>query len=125
MKLWREKNAIEMYSVHNKEKSVAAERFIRTLKDKIYQYMASISKNVYVDKLDDIINKYNNTYYRAIEINSIDVKSVIYNDFDKENNDEGPKFKVDDHVKMSKYKNTFAKGYASNWPEEVFVTKNV
>ena len=57
-------NDIEMYSIHNEEKSVVAERFIRTLKTKIYKYMASISKNVYIDRLDDIVNEYNNTYHR-------------------------------------------------------------
>ena len=55
-----------MYSIHNERKSVVAERFIKTLKNKIYKYVASISKNVYIDKLDDIVNKYNNTYHRTI-----------------------------------------------------------
>ena len=62
MKSWLEKNDIEMYSTHNEGKSVVAERFIRTLKNKIYKYMTSISKTVCIDKLDDIVNKYNNTY---------------------------------------------------------------
>ena len=56
------KNDVEMYSTQNNEKSVIAERFIRTLKNKIYKYMNLISKNVYIDKLDEIVNKYNNTY---------------------------------------------------------------
>ena len=63
MKSWLEKNDIEMYSTHNKEKSVVADRFIRTLKNKTYRYMTSISKNVYVDKLDDMVNKFNNAYH--------------------------------------------------------------
>ena len=67
MKLWLEQNYIEMYSTHNGGKSVIAERFIRTLKNKIYEYMASILKNVYIDKLDDIVNKYNNTLRRTIK----------------------------------------------------------
>ena len=62
MKSWLEKNDIEVYSTHNEEKSVIAERFVRTLKSKIFKYMTSVSKNVYIDKLDDIANKYNNTY---------------------------------------------------------------
>ena len=62
MKSWLEKSAKEMYSTHNQEKSVVSERFIRTLRNKIYKYMTLISKNVYIDKLDDIVNKYNNTY---------------------------------------------------------------
>ena len=68
-------NDIEMYSTHNKGKSVIAERFIRTLKNKIYKYLTSISKHVYTDKLDDIVNKYNNTYHRTIKIKTIDAKS--------------------------------------------------
>ena len=60
-KKWLKDNDIEMYSIHNEGKSVVAERFIRTLKNKIYKYMTSISKNVYIDKLDDIVNEYNNT----------------------------------------------------------------
>ena len=63
-----------MYSIHNEGKSVVAERFIRTLKNKIYKYMTSISKNVYIDKLDDIVNEYNNTYHRTIKMKPIDVK---------------------------------------------------
>ena len=61
MKSWLEKNAIKMYSTHNEGKSVVAERFVRTLKNKIYKYMTSVSRNVYIDKLDDIVNEYNNT----------------------------------------------------------------
>ena len=63
-----------MYSIHNEGKSVVAERFIRTLKTKIYKYMTSISKNVYIDKLDDIVNEYNNTYHRTIKMKPVDVK---------------------------------------------------
>ena len=121
MKSWLEKNAIEMYSAHNKEKSVVAERFIRTLKNKIYKYMTSVSKNVYIDMLDDIVNEYNNTYHRKIKMKSIDVKDYIYINFGKESNNKDPKFKIGDHVKMSKYKNVFAKGHTPNWSEEVFV----
>ena len=73
-KKWLKDNDIEMYSIHNEGKSVVAERFIRTLKTKIYKYMTSISKNVYIDKLDDIVNKYNNTYNRTIKMKPVDVK---------------------------------------------------
>ena len=66
MKPWIEKYDIEIYSTHSEGKSVAAERFIRTLKDIIYNYMTSVSKNVYNDKLDDMVNKYNNTYHNTI-----------------------------------------------------------
>ena len=75
MKSWPEKNKIEIYSTHHEGKSVVAERFIRTLKNKIYKFMTSISKNVYIDILDDIINKYNNTYHRTIKMKPVDVKS--------------------------------------------------
>ena len=73
-KKWLKDNDTEMYSTHNEEKSVAAERFIRTLKNKIYKYMTSISKNVYIDKLADIVDEHNNTYYRTIKMKSTDVK---------------------------------------------------
>ena len=112
-----------MYSTHNEGKSVVAERFIRTLKNKINKYMTSMSKNVYIDKIDDIVNEYNNTYHRAIKMKPIDVKNNAYINIDKEVNDKKPKFKVGDHVRISKYKNTFAKGYAPNWSEEIFLIK--
>ena len=125
MKLWLEKYAMEMYSTHNEGKSVVAERFIRTLKNKIYQYMSLISKNVYVDKLDDIVNKYNNAYHRTIKMKAVDVKSSTYVDSSKEINDEDHKFKIGDIVRISKYKNIFAKSYVPNRSEEVFVNKKV
>ena len=125
MKSWLEKNDIEMYSTHNEGKSVIAERFIRTIKNKIYKYMTSISKNVYIDKLDDIVNKYNNTYHSTIKMKPVDVKSNTYIDSSKEINDKDPKFKIGDIVRISKYKNIFAKGYVPNWSEEVFVIKKV
>ena len=114
-----------MHSTNNEGKSVAAERFVRTLKNKIYKYMTSISKNVYIDKLDDTVNEYSNTYHRTIKMKPIDVKDSTYINIDKEVNDNGPKFKVGDHVKISKYKNLFAKGYSPNWSEEVFVIKKI
>ena len=114
-----------MYLIHNEGKSVVAERFIRTLKTKIYKYMTSISKNVYINKLDDIVGQYNNTYHRTIKIKLVDVKDNSYIDFKKEVNDKDHKFKVGDHVRISKYKNIFAKGYTPNWSEEVFVISNI
>ena len=94
-----------MYSIHNEGKAVVAERFIRTLKTKIYKYMTSISKNTYIDKLDDIVNEYNNTYHRTIKVKPVDVKDNTYIDSSKEVNDKDPKFKFGDHVRISKYKN--------------------
>ena len=125
MKSWLEKNDIEMYSTHNEGKSVIVERFIKTIKNKIYKHMTLISKNLYIDKLDDIVNECNNAKHRTIKMKPIDVKDNTYIDFGKEVNDNYPKFKVGDHVRISKYKNTFAKGYTPNWSEEVFVIKKI
>ena len=118
-------NGIEMYSVHNEGKSVVAERFIRTLKNKIYKYMTSMSKNVYINKLDDIVYDYNNTYHRTIKMKPVDIKDNRYIDFEKEVNDKDPKFKIDDRVRISKYKNIFAKGYMQNWSEESFIISKI
>ena len=109
-----------MYSIHNEGKSVVAEIFIRTLKNKIYKYMTAISKNVYIDKLDDIVDEYNNTYHRTIKMKPVDVKDNTYIDFEKEVNNKDPKFKVGDYVRIAKYKNIFAKGYMPNWSEDGF-----
>ena len=103
-----------MYSIHNEGKLVIAKRFITTLKTKIYKYMTSTSKNVYINKLDDIVDEYNNTYHRKIKMKPVDVKDDTYIDFKKEVNDKDCKFKVADHVRISKYKNIFAKGYKPN-----------
>ena len=114
-----------MYSTHNEEKYVVTERFIRTLKNKIYKHMTAVSKDVYIDKLDGAINEYNNTYHRTIKMKPIVDKDGTYFDSIKEVNDKDPKFKVSDHVRTSKYKNIFAKGYTPNWSEELFVIKEV
>ena len=87
--------------------------------------MTSISKNVYINKLDDIVNECNNIYHRTIKMQPVDVKDNTYIDFKREVNDKDPKFKVGDHVRISKYKNIIAKGYTPNWSEEVFVIKKV
>ena len=108
-----------------KEKSVVSDRFIRTLKNKIYKYMTSISKNVYINELDDIVNIYNKIYRNTIKMKPVNKKPGTYIDSSKENNDKDPKFIVGDIVRISKYKNIFAKGYVPNWSEEVFVIKKV
>ena len=87
--------------------------------------MTSISKNVYIDKLEDIVNKCNNTYHRTIKVKPVDVKSSMYGDFNKENNKEVCKFKIDDHIRISKHENILAKGFVPNWSEEVFVINKV
>ena len=125
LKKWLRDNNIVMYSTHNEEKSVVAEQFIRTLKGKIYKYMTSMSKNVFIDKLDDIVDEYNNTYHTTIKMKPIDVKDNTYINTSKEINNKNPKFKVGDRVRISKYKNIFAKGYMPNWSEEVVVIKKV
>ena len=124
-KKWLQDNDIAMYSAHNEGKPVVAETFIRTLKNKIYKFMTSVLKNVYIDKLDDMVNEYNNTYHRTIKMKPVDVKDNTYINTDKEVNDKDPKFKVCDYIRISKYKNIFAKGYTSNWSEEVFVIKEI
>ena len=87
--------------------------------------MTSISKNVYIDKLNDIVDEYNNTYHSTIKMKPFDGKYNTYINTGKETNDKNPKFKVGDRVRISKYKNISAKGYTSNWSEEVFVIKKV
>ena len=87
--------------------------------------MTSISENVFIDKLDDMIDKCNNGYHRTIKIKPVDVKSSIDVNFSKDNYKDGPKFKVGNHVRISKYKNIFAKSYVLDWSEEVFVITKV
>ena len=111
--------------MYNEGKSVVAERLIRTLKNKIHKYITSISKNVYINKLDEIVDEINNTYHRTIKMKHFDVKDNTYIDFEKEINDKDAKIKVGDHVRISKYKNIFAKGYTPNWSEEVFVISKI
>ena len=93
-------NNIEMYSTYNEGKSVATERFIRTLKNKIFKHMTAISKNVYFDVLDDIVNKYNNTVHRTLKMKPIDVTSNSYAEYNEDSNEKDPKFKVGDRVRI-------------------------
>ena len=112
-----------MYSTHNEGKSVVAEKFFTTLKNKIYKHMASISKDVYFDVLDDIVKKYNNSYHRAIKMKPIDVNDNSFAEYNEESNEKNRKFKVGDYVKISKYNNIFAKVYTPNWSKEIFVVE--
>ena len=114
-----------MHWIQNEGKSVVAERFIRTLKTKIYKKMTSVSKNVSIDKLDDLVGEYNNTYHRTIRMKPVDVKNNTYIDFKKEVNDKDPKFKVGDYIKISEKKNISAKLYTPNWSEEIFVDSKI
>ena len=93
-KKWLKDNKIEMFSTHNEEKSVVAERFIRILKNKIYKHMTAVSKNLYYDVLDDIADEYNNTYHKTIKMKSIDVKSDSFGEYNEESNEKYRKFKL-------------------------------
>ena len=103
-----------MYSTYNEGKSVVAERFVRTLKTKNFKHMTAVSKNIHFDVLDDIVNQYNNTVHRTIKMKPNDVTSDSYAEYNEDSNKNGPKFKAGDHVRISKYKNIFAKRYAPN-----------
>ena len=87
--------------------------------------MTSVSKNVYIDKLDDMVNEYNNIYHRTIKMKPIELKDNTYINIGKDGNDKDPKFKVADHVRISKCENIFAKGCTLNWSEEIFVIKEI
>ena len=87
--------------------------------------MAAVSKNVYFDVLDDIVNKYNNTVRISIKKKPFDVTSDSYAECNEDSIEKDPKFKVGDHVRTSKYKNVFAKGYTQNWLEDVFVISKI
>ena len=104
MKLWLDDNQVEMYLMHNEEKSVVAEGLIRTLKSRVYKYKISISKNKDINKLDDIVNEYNNTYHKTIKMKPIDVKNNTYINSSKEVNHKDPIFQVGDYVRISKNK---------------------
>ena len=99
-KKWLKDNGIEIYLTRNEGKSAIAERFIRTLKTKILKCMAAISKNVYIDKLNNIVSEYNNTYHATVKMKPVDVKDNTYIDFTKEVNDKGSKSKVGDHIRI-------------------------
>ena len=125
LRVFFKKNDIEMYSAFNEGKSVVAERFIKTLKNKIYKHMTTIGKNVYFDDLDDIVKKYNNTVHSSIKMKPKDVTDDSFVPYSEETNEKDPKLNVGNNVRISKYKNIFAKGYTPNWSEEVFVVNKV
>ena len=123
-KKWLSDNDIEMYSTYNEGKSVVAERFIRTLKNKLYKHMTATGKNVYYNILDIVVSKYYNTKYSTIKMKPIDVKNNkrVYID---EHNEKDSRFKVGDRVKISKFKNIFAKGHTPNWSKEVVIVDKI
>ena len=118
-------NNIKMYSTFNEGKSVVAERSMKTLKNKIFKHITAISKNVYVDVLNDIVNRLNNTVHKTIKMKPIDVTDDYYVKYNEEFNKKDSKFKVGDHVGISKYKDIFAKGYTPNWTKEVFIVNKI
>ena len=106
-------------------KSVIAERFIKTFKNKIYKHITYIGKNVHFHVLDDIVKNYNNTTHSSIRPKPKDVKNNNLTEYIEEFNKKDPKFKIEDNVRVSKYKNIFSKGCLPNWPEEIFIINKV
>ena len=113
-----------MYSTFNEGKSVVAERFIRTLKNKLYKHMTANGQNVYYHVLDDVVNEYNNTKHNTIKMKPIEVgdNERVYID---EHNEKDSRFKAVDRVRISKFKNIFAKGYTPNWSTEIFIINKI
>ena len=124
-KKWLSDNDIIMYSTYNEGKSVVAERFIRTLKNKLYKHMTATGKNVYYDVLDNIVNKYNNTKHSTIKMKPTDVGDNNKRVYIDEHKEKDSKFKVGDGVRISRYKYIFAKGYAPNWSKEIFLVDKI
>ena len=123
-----------MYSTFNEGKSVVAERFIRTLKNKLYKHMTATGKNVCYDVLDDVVNEYNNTKHSTNKMKPKDVKddttksSAIARNkrvYIDEYNKKDSRFNVGDRVRISKLKNIFAKGYTPNWSREIFIVDKI
>ena len=122
---WLSDNDINMYSTYNEGKSVIAERFIRTLKNKLYKHMTATGKNVYYDVLDDVVNKYNNTKHSTIKMKPIDVGDNNKRVYIDEHNEKDSRFKVGDRIRIYRYKNIFAKGYTPNWNKEIFIVDKI
>ena len=113
-----------MYSTYNEGKSVVAEGFIRTLKNKLYKHMMATGKNVYYDVLDDVVNKYNNTKYNTIKMKPKDIRDHNNRVYIDEHNKKD-RFNIGDSVRISKFKNIFAKGYTPNWSREIFIINKI
>ena len=124
-KKWLSDNDIIMYSTYNEGKSAVAERFIRTLKNKLYKHMTATGKNVYYDVLDDVVNEYNNTKHNTTKMKPKDIKDDNKRVYTDEYNKKDSRFNVGDRVRISKFKNIFAKGYTPNWSREVFVINKI
>ena len=118
-------NNIEMYSTYNEGKSVVAERFIRTLENKIFKHMTAISKNVYFDMLDDIVNKYNNTVHRTIKTQPIDVTDDYYAEYNENFNKKILNLKLVTMLQFQNIKKNLLKDLPQNWSEKVFVISKI
>ena len=118
-------NNIEIYSIYNEGKLLVVERFIRTLKTNIYKYMTAVNDNVYYDHLDKIVEKYNNTVNRSIKMKPINVKNSDNKTYVVTPNKQSAKFKINDLLRISQFKNVFAKGYSPNWSKEIFKISSV
>ena len=123
-----------MYSTFNEGKSVVTERFIRTLKNKLYKHMTATGKNVYYDVLDDVVNEYNNTNHNTIKMKPKDVKNdttkssaIVRNKrvYIDEHNEKSARYNIGDRNRISKFKNIFAKGYTPNWSSEIFIVNKI
>ena len=124
-KKWLSDNDIIMYSTFNEGKSVVTERFIRTLKNNLYEHMTATGKNVYYDVLDDIVNEYNNTKHTTMKMKPKDGKNDNKRVYIDEHNKKDSRFNVGDRVRISKFKNIFAKGYTPNWSREIFIVNKI
>ena len=124
-KKWLSDNDIIMYSTFNEGKSVVAERFIRTLKSKLYKHMTATGKNVHYDVLDDVVNEYNDTKHTTIKMKLKDVKNDNERVYIDEYNKKSARFNVNDRVRIPKFKNIFAKGYTPNWSREIFIVDKI
>ena len=114
-----------MYSKYNEGKSVVVERFIRTLKNKLYKHMTATSKNVYYNVLDDVVSEYHNTKHSTIKMKPIDVKDGNKRVYIDERNEKSARYNLGDRVRISKLKNIFAKGYTPNWSKEIFIVNKI
>ena len=124
-KKWLSNNDITIYSTYNEGKSVVAERFIRTLKHKLYKHMTATGKNAYYNVLDDVVSEYNNTKHSTIKMKPKDVGFNNKRVYIDEHNKKESRFKISDRVRISKFKNIFAKGYTPNWSREIFIVNKI
>ena len=114
-----------MYSTFNEGKSVVVERFIRTVKNKLYKHMTATDKNVYYDVLDNIVNEYNNTKHSTIKMKPKDVKNDNDRVYIDEHDKKSARYNIGNGVRISKFKNIFAKGYTPNWSREILIINKI